>query len=182
LKVPSLIIMAVGYLEGSLLRNIGLELSIIFDPLKVVVAGNIPVPKKAYNPKRRQYRTLELMKAMKKHMVNKHSKHLGITSLDMYSEGAKFDFGLALQNRNLCIVSIYRLRPEYYEQPPNHKLLLKRAVKEAVHELGHCFGLEHCHNPRCAMHFSSGVVDTDRKIENFCRKCQEQFKTKFLER
>ena len=86
------------------------------------------------------------MKALRRHMVDKHSKHLGITNLDLYTEGAKFDFGLALQNKNLCIVSTHRLRPEYYGQPPNPKLLTKRAVKEAVHELEHCFGLDHCYN------------------------------------
>ena len=111
-------------------------------------------------------------------MVDKHSKHLGITNLDLYTEGAKFDFGLALQNKNLCIVSTHRLRPEYYGQPPNPKLLTKRAVKEAVHELEHCFGLDHCYNPRCAMHFSSGAIDTDRKSENFCQECQKQIRTR----
>ncbi len=178
MKEPSIIILVVGYLEENLLRDIQLQLGTVFDPLYVTISGNISAPKKAYNLQRRQYRTLEFMKALRKHTVDKNSKHLGITNLDLYTEGAEFDFGLALQDKNLCIVSTHRLRPEYYWQPSNPQLLLKRAVKEAVHELGHCFGLEHCYNPRCAMHFSSGVIDTDRKRERFCEECQKRIRTK----
>jgi len=178
LKEFSIIIMVIGDLEENLLKDIKLQLDNMLYPLKVTKVENIPMPKKAYNPQRQQYRTLEFMKALRKHAVDKHSKYLGITSLDLYTEGAEFDFGLALQDMNLCIVSTHRLRPEYYGQPPNPKLLTKRAVKEAIHELGHCFGLEHCYNPRCAMYFSSGVVDTDRKRENFCEQCQKRIRTK----
>jgi len=37
-----------------------------------------------------------------------------------------------------------RLRPEFYGLPENRALLPLRALKEAVHELGHLFGLGHC--------------------------------------
>jgi len=47
-----------------------------------------------------------------------------------------------------------------------------RAVKEAVHELGHTFGLDHCSDPRCVMHFSNMLADTDRKGREFCPSCR----------
>jgi archaemetzincin len=33
----------------------------------------------------------------------------------------------------------------------------QRLVKEAVHELGHAFGLNHCENIECVMHFSNSL-------------------------
>jgi archaemetzincin len=45
-------------------------------------------------------------------------------------------------------------------------------VKEAVHELGHMFGLDHCSDLRCVMHFSNSLADTDRKGRDFCPSCR----------
>jgi archaemetzincin len=42
---------------------------------------------------------------------------------------------------------------------------------EALHELGHTFGLVHCSNPRCVMYFSSSVRNIDVKTNNFCDSC-----------
>jgi len=37
---------------------------------------------------------------------------------------------------------------------------MQRVIKEAVHELGHAFGLTHCENSKCVMHFSNSLQDT----------------------
>jgi len=50
--------------------------------------------------------------------------------------------------------------------------LQERALKEAVHELGHLLGLPHCDNPRCIMFFSNTLADTDRKGPGFCPACR----------
>ena len=47
-----------------------------------------------------------------------------------------------------------------------------RVLKEAVHELGHTLGLAHCPHPKCVMHFSNTVADTDRKGTDYCAACQ----------
>jgi archaemetzincin len=54
--------------------------------------------------------------------------------------------------------------------------LLVRAVKEAVHELGHAAGLPHCADPLCVMYPSLHIADTDRKAERFCPRCQGDFR------
>ncbi|MFC2068038.1 hypothetical protein ACFLTP_03385 [Chloroflexota bacterium] len=43
----------------------------------------------------------------------------------------------------------------------------KRAVKEAVYELGHLYHLDHCTNPKCVMHFSTSLVGIDIKGKTF---------------
>ena len=58
--------------------------------------------------------------------------------------------------------------------PPGGTLFLERAVKEAVHELGHTYGLGHCRDPRCIMYFSNTLHDTDLKGPGFCAACGEK--------
>jgi archaemetzincin len=43
-----------------------------------------------------------------------------------------------------------------------------------VHELGHTYGLRHCRDPRCVMHFSNSLHDTDVKGAGFCPRCRAQ--------
>jgi archaemetzincin len=47
----------------------------------------------------------------------------------------------------------------------------ERLVKEAVHELGHTFGLRHCDDWRCVMTSSHGVERLDVKSAEFCFLC-----------
>jgi archaemetzincin len=48
-----------------------------------------------------------------------------------------------------------------------------------VHELGHVFGLEHCPDPECVMHFSNSLLDTDRKSTSFCSQCRARWQNLF---
>jgi len=54
----------------------------------------------------------------------------------------------------------------------DESLFHQRIVKEAVHELGHAFGLNHCNNPICVMYFSNSLPDTDIKQYSFCDVCR----------
>jgi archaemetzincin len=51
-------------------------------------------------------------------------------------------------------------------------VLLERLTKEVIHELGHTFGLIHCHIPACVMTSSTYVEDIDQKSEHLCSRCR----------
>jgi len=55
-----------------------------------------------------------------------------------------------------------------------HELRNSRMNVEAVHELGHTYGLGHCGNPRYVMFFSNSLMDTDRKGSEFCPSCKSK--------
>jgi len=90
---------------------------------------------------------------------------LGVTDVDLFVPDLNFVFGLASKDGACAVVSTNRLKGD--GQGPYHE----RLVKEAVHELGHVFGLEHCADSRCAMHFSNSLRDTDLKRDAFCSRC-----------
>ncbi|RLF79368.1 archemetzincin [Thermococci archaeon] len=130
----------------------------------------------AYNSVRDQFLgRFFLMKAAEIRGIKGISVALGITDADLYEKGMNFIFGLANPYLSSAIISLARLRPEFYSEE-NEGLLKDRAIKEAMHELGHVFGLEHCSNPRCVMHFSNSIIDTDYKGNAYCKTCLEKLK------
>jgi archaemetzincin len=101
-----------------------------------------------------------------------NTKILAICDFDAYSGELNFVLGEAHFGGRVVAVYIPRLRQELYvtNSDPN-KLFEQRVVKEAVHELGHAFGLTHCERSRCVMHFSNSLRDTDFKDYRFCERC-----------
>ncbi len=99
---------------------------------------------------------------------------LGVTACDLYVPVLTFVFGEAQLDGNCAVVSTARLREEMYGLPEREELLRERLFKEAVHELGHTFGLRHCADWRCVMTSSHAVERLDVKTAEFCRACRKE--------
>jgi len=141
-----------------------------------VSVDSLPIPRIAYNASRRQYLSSVFLRniidyAKIKRGREEFNKILGVTDVDLYAPSLNFIFGEAQFLGEAAIISLYRLRPEFYGDQPNRNLLSERAIKEAVHEIGHTLGLNHCSNPSCVMHFSLHIGMTDRKRKEFCEMC-----------
>ena len=107
------------------------------------------------------------------------TKVLAICDFDAYSDDLNFVFGQAHLGGRVAAIYLPRLREEFYvrnSDKNNNNLFEQRVIKEAVHELGHAFGLRHCQNTKCVMHFSNSSQDTDFKDDKFCESCNKILK------
>jgi archaemetzincin len=127
---------------------------------------------------RQQHHATLVLAALLRHRPDPASKILGIVPVDLFIPVLTFVFGQAQLDGPGAVVSTYRLRSEFYGLPGDEGMLVERAIKECVHELGHSFGLVHCQDYGCVMHASSSVDEVDIKGADFCRRCGATLKGK----
>ncbi len=137
----------------------------------VLIDVSIPVPVEAFTTDRNQYLSDIFLNQLRKFRHN-NNRVLGITEVDLYTDGLNFVFGQADCASGTAVISLHLLHQEHYGLPEDTELFLARCLKEAVHELGHTFGMEHCQDGCCVMHFSNSLLDTDVKKAFFCPRCQ----------
>lgn len=128
----------------------------------------------AYSPERNQYHATLLLASLLRTLPEPGSRILGITGVDLYIPVLTFVFGQAQLAGPGSILSTYRLQNEFYGLPPDPDVLLDRVMKEAVHELGHSFGLVHCPDFRCVMNASTYVEEVDLKGDWYCPACEDR--------
>ena len=126
----------------------------------------------ALDPGRGQYHSTAILQHMER-VCESQARVLGVTSCDLYVPVLTFVFGEAQLDGNCAVVSTARLQEEFYGLPGREELLRRRLIKEAVHELGHTFGLRHCPDWRCVMTSSHAVERLDVKQEEFCPSCRK---------
>lgn len=139
-----------------------------------------------YDQSRRQYNaSLILGRIMEDNIKNQYFRVLGVIDEDIYTRYLNFVFGIALlpkkpfnKSTSGAIISVTRLREEFYRRKEDPPLFELRILKEAHHELGHTFGLKHCENI-CVMKFSNSLADTDKKPPTFCESCMKNLKLFF---
>jgi archaemetzincin len=128
-------------------------------------------PELAFDPGRGQYRASTLLRCLLDDPTAPTGRVLGVTGVDLFNPVLTYVFGEAQLSNRGAVVSSRRLRPEMYGLPENLALLQSRLDTEAVHELGHTWGLVHCPEPTCVMHASSYVEEIDLKESRFCAGC-----------
>ena len=129
-----------------------------------------------FDPQRGQYNALHILQSLP---ANKGQKTILCTTVDLFIPIFTFVFGLARLSGCRGIISTHRLANPFYGLPDDRDLLIRRLVKEAVHEIGHLAGLKHCQQYDCVMANSSTADEVDIKSNLFCPACLSRFKVHF---
>lgn len=163
-------LLPVGQVEGEVLKSLQQSIAQLFLE-EVSIADAIPLQADSWNRRREQYDADVILSGIPSPPHG--SKILAITGGDLFARGLNFVFGAAHESSQKAVLSLWRLRPEVYYLPHDETLFRRRLLTEAVHELGHTFGLSHCSNAACVMYFSNTLKETDQKGWKPCKSCRE---------
>jgi archaemetzincin len=123
----------------------------------------IDEPAPAFSPQRGQWSSVAFLEALLPRVPLAAARLLGVTERDLFVPVLSFVYGQAQLGGKVAVVSLARLRPEFHGLPGSPEVLARRAAAEAVHEVGHTFGLVHCPDRRCPMSLSIGLEDLDSR-------------------
>jgi archaemetzincin len=136
------------------------------------VGRSVPLPQSSYDRTRNQYLAnafLALAARALPRLADPRGRVLAVTEVDLYANGLNFVLGMAESPSRTAVISLYRLGLGADQETGR-----MRALKEAVHEVGHTLGLAHCPDAGCVMHFSNTLIDTDRKSHRLCAICERK--------
>jgi archaemetzincin len=128
-------------------------------------------PADTFDPKRGQHLSGRML-AWLLQAAPPEGKLLGLTDQDLFIPILTYVFGEAQLGGRVAVASTARLREDLGRA--GEPRFADRLVKEAIHEVGHAYGLVHCQVPRCVMSRAAGVRDVDEKSPELCPRCRHR--------
>ncbi|MBI5361256.1 MAG: archaemetzincin family Zn-dependent metalloprotease [Planctomycetes bacterium] len=175
-KMKPISIRPVGDVKQAVVSCLLEKLPFVFNR-QVSLLEPMRIPAESFSGYRGQYLSAGILKELLRGAPDSRSKMLGITEVDIFVPIFTYVFGYAQLNGTAAVISTFRLNPENSGNERDNGLLCRRILKEAVHELGHTFGLVHCTEPGCVMVFANNILEVDEKGYEFCPSCMETFLT-----
>jgi len=169
--MTNLNLVCLDFQECNLLPSLKTSLAEILSSTIIVRKDEFEIAK-YFNPDRGQYNAGDILSEYDDN--DSRGRTIVTTSVDLYIPIFTFVFGLAKLNGTAGIVSVHRLRSEFYGLPPDEDLLRTRLLKEIVHEFGHLLNLRHCNDYHCVMASSNTADDLDIKGDQFCKSCKQR--------
>jgi archaemetzincin len=160
-RPPVVAIAPVGEVERGLSTLVAPAVAEAFD-VEVTAAHPLAAPAGAFDRARHQHLSTAFLDLLARAKQRGWERLLGVTGVDLYVPRLNFVFGEADPRRGVAVFSVHRLRTR------DAALFARRAATEAVHELGHTYGLGHCRRRDCVMWFSNTLPETDWKGTRLC--------------
>jgi archaemetzincin len=131
-------------------------------------------------PERAQVHADDLLRQLETLPIEDGTKLVAVTLLDIAIPIFTFVFGRSRLGGPATLVSLARLKPEFYGMPADPTVTVRRGVAEILHEVGHSLELKHCRNYSCLMYFSHDVETVDLRGLSFCTSCAPLLPAGFL--
>lgn len=169
---PTITIASFVHLEKQILETIALKVQHEFRCQVVIKEVHLDLIE-YFEASRRQYSGDKLLMAVDLMDFPASGKTIALFNVDLFIPILTYIFGQAQLGGRTAVASLYRLSNERYGMKPDDNLLIDRFQKVVIHELGHTFGLMHCHNSTCVMRSSTYMEDIDQKEAQLCAKCRK---------
>ena len=134
--------------------------------------------KYAYDAARNQYVSPLILSRLRRIKKGSDDKIMAITDVDLYSPEYDFVYGEADVDAGVATLSINRLLTQGLDTPQNCDTVNERIIREATHEIGHLFGLDHCCDQKCVMRTCTCLSEVDEAKGGLCIGCYEKLKPK----
>ncbi len=168
-----IVVVPVGEVDFSMVNKLAAEIGPVFNRSVDILKG-MKAPEEAHNVVRNQYYAPVLLSKLERVKSNTREKVIAVLEEDLYLPDEVYVLGYSDNLAGTAVVSLYRIRLEFYGLPEDEAKVYPRLFKEAIHQAAHLFDLSECRNPKCVNYFSQMMLDIDSKSDKFCDICRRQ--------
>lgn len=166
-----IVVVPMGEVDFMMVNKLASNLGPVFSRSVDILKG-MKMPSEAYNVVRNQYYAQVILAKLERTKANSREKVLAICEEDLYLPDENYIMGYVDKLSGTAVLSLYRIRQEFYGLPEDESKVYPRLFKEAVHRLAHLFELTECRNPKCVNYYSQVMLDIDNKSDKFCDICK----------
>ena len=160
-----------GEVDFMLVNKLASSVGPVFNRSVDILKG-MKTPPEAYNIIRNQFYAQVILSKIERTKANSREKVIAVCEEDLYLPDENYVLGWSDHLSGTAVVSLFRMRQEFYGLPEDEKKIYPRLFKEAIHQLAHLFELTECRNPKCVNYFSQMMLDIDNKSDRFCDICR----------
>ena len=172
-----IVVVPLGEVDFMMVNRLATNIGPVFGRSVDILKG-MKMPDEAYNVVRGQYYATILLNKLERVKANQKEFVMGVCEEDIYLPDEAYIIGHSDIIGGTAIVSLFRIRQEFYGLPEDEMKVYTRLFKQSVHQLAHLFDMTSCRNPRCVNYYSQNMMDIDIKGEKFCDICKRQLTEK----
>jgi archaemetzincin len=168
-----IVVVPMGEVDFMLVNRLASAIGPIFNRSVDILKG-MKMPAEAFNVVRNQFYAQVILSKIERSKANSREKVIAVCEEDLYLPDEPYIMGWVDRLSGTAVVSLYRIRQEFYGLPEDESKIYPRLYKEAMHRIAHLFDLTECRNPKCVNYFSQIMLDIDNKSDKFCDICRRQ--------
>lgn len=168
-----IVLVPLGEIDFLLVNRLATNIGPVFDRSVDILKG-MKVPEESYNVIRGQNYASVISNKLERVKANQREFIVGLLEEDIYLPDEAYIIGQSDTVSRTAVISLYRIRHEFYGLPENEKKIFSRLFKQTIFHISPLFELSSCRNPRCINYFSQKMFDIDSKGEKFCGICERK--------
>jgi archaemetzincin len=172
-----IVVVPLGEVDFIMVNRLATNIGPVFGRSVDILKG-MKMPDEAYNVVRSQHYATILLNKLERVKANPREFVLGVCEEDIYLPDEPYIIGHSDIVSGTSVVSLFRIRQEFYGLPEDEMKVYTRLYKQSIHQLAHLFEMTSCRNPCCVNYYSQNMMDIDSKGEKFCDLCKRQLTDK----
>ncbi len=168
-----IVLVPLGEVDFIMVNKLATDIGPVFNRSIDIIKG-MKVPEESYNVVRGQNYASVLLNKLERVKASPREFILSILEEDIYLPDEPYVIGYSDTVSRTAIVSLFRIRQEFYGLPEDERKVFARLFKQSIYHIAPLFGLSACRNPKCVNYYSQSMFDIDSKGEKFCDICKRK--------
>lgn len=172
-RKAKIVVVPLGDVDFMMINRLATSIGPVFGRSVDILKG-MKLPEESYNVIRNQYYSSIIFSKLERIKANPRELVLGVCEEDIYLPDEAYVLGHSDPVLGTTVISLFRIRQEFYGLPEDEMKVYSRLFKQAVHQLSLLFNISACKNPKCVNYYSQEMFDIDNKSIKLCDICKRK--------